>query len=690
MVAHITYTKTTRGQRAFTKELPDAVGQVLAAMDGDLTEDAILAKLHDVSESAFREAMTWLLEGGFVRLSDAEPFVISQPSALANDAIQVDEISFDEFDALSNTVSPKRKKESTTEADIVFNLFAETVAEKSTKFKKRSKAEKEKARLEAIEATKRITAAKAEERARLNAETEVQKQAEVLAKKEQWAKLKAEAEEKALAEKKAQAEAAAMAKAQAEIQARERSEAEAKKDAEKWAQLKAAAKAKADEEAQLAAIATAKNQIKLQRFAKKIHSTLRIKQGVIALLRTIKSLFIFLLLVLCLLVSAAHLMNIPMLTKPIEKMVSEKIDEKVEIASVHIRLLPKPHLLLDTINIANTSHAEKIRVYPNFIDLKHKLVSAFSTPDKTPYKIQSLSIEGLTIAQKDFAQLRTWTSAIAKHQQPIFHHLVFKDLSLNMNGLTLPPLQVDVSLSSIDAFKKAVFSTKEKDFNLTMHAIKDGYLIDINATNWRTPLSPFPIFTTLNATGVVKNNDLSFSSITGQLYGGTLSAKLETNLSSPRLASKGRFTLNGIAINKLADDIHINAAITGHLNTNGYFAFNVNQTNNTINSPNIDAAFKVKNGVLEKIDIAEAMRTKNINGSTKFTTLTGRLSLNNNSYRLTNLSLRDNQLQAYGQVTISANEQVSASISSTIAIPNNPISKDLMIKGSINALKVIN
>ena len=41
MVANITYTKTTRGQRAFIKGLPDAAGQVLMVIDGDLTEEEI-------------------------------------------------------------------------------------------------------------------------------------------------------------------------------------------------------------------------------------------------------------------------------------------------------------------------------------------------------------------------------------------------------------------------------------------------------------------------------------------------------------------------------------------------------------------------------------------------------------------------------------------------------------------------
>ena len=692
MVANITYTKTTRGQSAFIKGLPDAVGQVLTAMDGDLTEEQISAKLHDVSGHAFREAMTWLLEGGFIRLTDSEPFSFSEPNAVANDAIQVQEISFDEFDALSGPgLSDERKKEIAAESELAFNIFAQA-AEKSAKSKKKTKAEKEKARLEAIETTKRIIAAKAEELARLNSETEMQKQADVLAKKEVWARLKTEADDRANAEKKANEEAAEKARAQAERQEKERNEAEAKANAEKWRQLKAEAKAKAEEEARVADVAVAKEQITLQRLAKKAQSKNPLKRWLKGLLSIIKSLFTFAFVMLCLIIVAGHFVNIPMLANTIEKIAAEKIQDKVNIKSAHVWLFPRPHILLNNVTVTDTNPiaAEKIRIYPNLTSLKAKLVNALTATDNKAYEIQSVKIEALSIAQKDFAHLQKWSTAIASSQQTIVHHLVFENLALKLNVLNLPPLHADVALDSTDVFKKAVITTKGKDFNLTIHAVNGDYLMDIAAANWRAPVSPYPLFTSLNATGVIKNDDLTFSSIIGQLYDGKLDGQLQSNLASARLVTKGSFKLKEMTISKLANDLNLTPAVTGTLNSNANFSFNVNESNNAISSPTIDATFSVQKGVLNKIDIAEAMRTKNINGSTNFTTLAGSASLKNKRYQFNHLLLQDKQLQAYGQVTISADRQVSAAISSRIAIPDNPITRDLIIKGSVNTLKLIN
>ncbi len=689
MATNITYTKTTRGQRASIKGLPDAVGQVLTIMDGHLTEEEILAKLHDVSEIAFRAAMTWLLEGGFVRITDAEPFAFSQPSTVADDAIQVEEISFDEFDALSGPgLSDERKKEIAAESDLAFSIFAQAAAEKKTKLKKKTKVEKEKDRLEAIETTKRIVAAKAEELAKLNAETEVQKQAEVLAKKEVWARLKTEAEDKANTEKKVNEDASANARAQAEIQEKERVEAEAKINAEKQIQLKA----KADEDEKLATIDATKEQIKLGRLSKKTQSKNRLKHWFKGLFGLIKALFTVSFVALCIVITAAHFINIPTLANRIEKIASEKIQDQVNIKSAHIWLFPKPHLLLKEITIADTNQigAEKIHIYPNLTSLKNRFIALLTNAGIVPFEIQSIKIDGLSIAQKDFAHLRTWRKAISSHQKPIVHHLVFEDLALSLNGLSLPTLQIDVLMDSIDAFQKAVISTKEKDFNLTFHAVKDDYLMDIIAADWRLPISPYPVFTTLTATGLIKDDNLTFSSIKGQLYGGKLNAQLETNLASSRLASTGSFKLKGLAIDKLANDLSLNPVVIGALNSSGNFSFTINPSTNAISTPFIDATFSVQKGVVNEIDIAEAMRTKNINGSTNFSTLAGSASLKNKRYQFNNLFLQDKKLQAYGQVTISADQQVSAAISSTINIPQNPITRNLIIRGSINKLKLIN
>lgn len=649
MTADITYTKTNRGERAFIKQLPDAVGQVLTVMVANSTEEEIFAKLQDVNLQAFKNAMTWLLEGGFIKLMDAKSF--SNPNTIAPilDAIQVHEISIDEF---TNSVTPTKEEEveqaktieNKEKLEAISNTLKEakkkTAEREVAKLKAETDAKKEQERLQAIEDAKLAIANKAKEASLLKVEAEAKARAEIDAKKEEWARLKTEAKEKA------------------------------------------------EEKTRLQKLAKAEAEVRQQRKVSNARSKSRIKNWFASLLQAIKSLFVFTAAVLCILLIAAHFINIPMLVSPLEKIVSSHIQEPVKVQSVHVWLYPKPHLLLKDLTIDDSPAitAQKLRIYPDYINLKKKFYDHLTAP----YVIQSLQVEGLAMAQEDLAHINTWAKAPSEQSQYQINKIVFKNTALHLNSAQLPLLDGEALLDTTGVLTQASLQSAKKDFRLNAQHLNGNYLIDINANNWQAPFYPRPIFTKLDATGVIKNSVLTLSSITGSFSGGKLTGTLETNLASPTFASKGDFNLSDYVIKDASNDLELNKTVTGVLNSRGYFSFGFDHELNTIKNTNLNAAFTVRNGELKRVDIAEAMRNHNLNGSTSFTKLTGNLSLNNKRYQLTKLSLQDNQLQATGQVSLSADKQVSATLSSNIAMPNNEISANLTIKGPLTALKLIN
>lgn len=660
MASDFTYTKTVRGGRALITELPDVAGQVLGIINGHLTEQQILAKLDNVNNTAFLDAMTWLLEGGFIKLIDTESFASSTSNIMRTSAIQVDEISIDEFDALAGGVINNQND-------------WEKVAEESIQTELRAR--KEKDRLETIETAKRIKAAKSEEIARLNAETEIQKKAEVIAKKKEWARIKTQTD---TSSKKTKNPASKISQKEKELDA--------------WTQLKIAAKAKAEEDKKLAAIAETAEEIKRQRLANKTWQKSRFRQGILFLFGGIKTMVKFIVVVLCLTVLGAHYVNIPMLASSIEESLLEKTQQKVNIQSAHIWLFPKPHLLLKAVDLADssTTNVQKVRVYPDLKHLKNKLISLLAIPDKTPYLIHSIKVEGLSMTQSDFFHVTNWQKAISNSQDYVIQHLVFEDINLDMQGLSLPTLQANINLNTANKVKQATLYTKDKKVNLVITAVNTNYLVKIDAVNWQVPLAPFPTFRTLQGNGAINNGLLTFPNLTGQLYDGRINANVETNLVSSALATKGSFTIDKMLIDKMENDLNLNSIINGSLSSKGTFSFAMNHAKQTTNRLKLNATFNVNNGTLKTIDITEAMRTQHINGTTPFITLAGTASLIDNRLQLNKLTLQAKQLQAFGQATISADQQVSASVSYTIAIQNNPISANLMIAGPINALRLIN
>jgi hypothetical protein len=836
MDAYTSYTKTARGLRALVKKLPHDAGLVLSAIDKNLTAEEINAKIGNIDETDLEFAITWLLEGGFIKSIKIDPFPNSMWNVSSNNAIEVDEIDIAQFtvsekppvinktkeelaaeatkqaefeakkkilekadeearlraeaalkaktDSEAETISNKealakkvaeenarlqREAREKAEAEAKAKAVAEENARKEAEAKRKAEekaAAEEKARLEKAEKEKQAAIEKAEREAREKAEAEAKAKAvaEENARKEAEAKRKAE--EKAVAEENARKEAEAKRKAEEKAAAEEnaRKEAEAKRKAEEKAaakeqarlekeekakqkalektekeehakeeaaikeqaklelaekarlkaldeaelravaqiaaEKKALEKAAVKEQARLEALAVkeekaqtkaheiAKKQIKREKLVKNIRRNIPGKQWLINIANNIKPISMFAIAVVLLLIIAAQFINMSILINPIEKIAKNTIQDNVNIHAINISLFPKPHLLLKDITVADrkTINAKKIRIYPNLLNLKDKLFNIA----KGPYEIQTIEIEGFNIAQKDIERVVSWSGASSRNQELKIKTITVSDLLINLNVLQLPLFNGSINLDEAGMLKNAEFSSEKKNLKIVINKTVNDYILDIEGVRWRAPMSPYPIFTKIIGKGVIHNNVLSLNGINSDLYNGSLNATLEMDLNNPKLASKGDFKIDSLYVGDMAKELQLDTQFDGKLNIEGKYAFEINQTSNSAIFTDFDARFEVKKGQLRKVDLAEAMRSGNLSGSTEFKTLTGLVSFHNERYQFRNLNLKDNQLSATGQLSLTTDDHVDGVISTSIAVKSKTIRSRLLIDGPITALKLKN
>ena len=751
------YTKTGRGARALIKKLPSNAGQILSVMGGTANADEIYSRLKKINEKDFDIAITWLLEGGFIRIITKEPFSDSIWAPVTQSSFQLAEISIDEFndtvkaaaDALSKVKEDtKAKLEALDKADAEARERAETQAkaeaaaqrEAEAKAKENAEAEAKikaeieakeqaaaeaKAKLEALEradaeARERAEAlakaeaaaqGEAEAKAKENAEAEAKIKAKIEAQElaATEAKAKLEAEELAAAEEKEQADAEAEIKAkieakeqataeeQARLEASARAEAaaaaesEAKKQAEIKAQMKAEMKAAAQAQRKQM-ISGAK--LQLQNLLRSFNLN-KVKKTSGSLLSSIlalsKTLLMYAFVVLVLLIAAAQFINLRMLIKPIEKIASENLAEAVNIQAIHASLFPAPHLIVNGITVGDSSELkiQSVRMFPVFSSLINGLQK--STPSQTPYQIDYIEVEGLSLAQQDLPHPALWLNAVNQHQQLKVNKILLKKMMIQLNGMELPELNGDILLSADGQLSNAALITEDKSLAFNIKHSADDFLIQIKAVNWRAPMSPNPVFNELTANGVIKNQRLTLSQIEGVLYEGALKANLIVDMTAD-WAIQGDLELKSLDLTDMALALKLNSAVDGTLSTDANFSFSIDSTTNQIATPSINARFKVNNGYLRKVDLIEAMhsnaRNAPVGGSTHFTELTGNLLLNAQSYQFRNLVLQDKQLLAVGKLDISAQKIISGDIHSKIILPSQSIKSHLIISGSFDNLKL--
>ena len=644
------------------------------------------------------------------------------------------EVAKAKADALAKADAEARER-AEAQAKAEEKARAEAEAKAAAEEKARAKAEaKERAKAEAR--AEMIAKAEAIEKTRLEAEAQARAEAEAKAKAEALAK--AEEEARVLAEIQAKEEAEAQARAEAEAQAR--AEAEAKAKAEALARAEAIAREKAEQKAKKlaarkAAVSNFKKRVALKfrnltkltvgksrispktvRPPKVVNLSKTIKlPGAFSLPKTInlrklkkvrkqwqsyffsfvKKLFIYTSALIALLIIAAQLINMRMLITPIENLVAETIQAPVKIETIHTALFPTPHLTLKNVSLGDAKAAtvttvQNVHIYPVLADLIDRLRDQNTFLQK-PYEIESIETEGLSLNQKDLHRPAAWLAAYSNHKQLKIKEISLNNASVLLNGLELPKINGNIQLNANGQVKNATLRTEDGNLTLDIDHSDASYRFNLKATKWRAPMMPNLMFNELSAHGFLENNTLTVPQINGYLYDGKLQANMVVDLTTEWQA-RGDFDLKGFNLANMALDLKIEPAIEGSLNTNTNFSFSYNTTSNQLEASVLNARFKINNGSINKIDLIQAMRSSNINanigGSTHFAELSGSLALANQNYQISNITLQDNQLQAYGKVDIAADKTVDADVYTKIPLKTNPIKAHLMITGTTNSLKL--
>ena len=409
----------------------------------------------------------------------------------------------------------------------------------------------------------------------------------------------------------------------------------------------------------------------------------------------VKKLFIYATALIALLIIAAQLINMRMLIKPIEKLIAENIQEPIKIETIHTVLLPTPHLTLKNVSLGDAKAAtvatvQNIHIYP----VMANLIDRIRNPNiflQKPYEIETIETEGLSLDQKDLRRPAAWLEAYNHHNQLKIKEILLNNTSVLLNGLVLPKINGNIQLNADGQVKNATLSTADNNLTLDIDHPDASYRFNLKATKWRAPMAPNPMFSELNAHGFLENNTLTVPQINGYLYDGKLQANMVVDLTTEWQA-RGDFELNGFNLANMVQDLKIEPAIVGSLNTNTNFSFNYNTTSNSLEASVLNARFKINNGSINKVDLIQAMHSSNIGanigGSTHFAELSGSLALADQNYQIRSLTLQDNQLQAYGKIDIAADKTVNADVYTKIPLKTNPIKAHLMITGTTNSLKL--
>ncbi len=399
----------------------------------------------------------------------------------------------------------------------------------------------------------------------------------------------------------------------------------------------------------------------------------------------IKRLSLLMVGLILLLIIGLHFTNLRWLIKPTESIISSNIDENVSIQSIYGSFFPSPRLVLNRLSIGNTKYTnlEKVIIFPRLSNIS----SLIDNNSATALEIKLMSIEGFTITQDNYSKLPNWLKK-QNTQQIKLDAISLNKLDISFNGLRLEDLNADVLLDNQGQFKQATVQNKNKTLSAIIKNANKNHSINLQGFNLRMPTAGKLLIDKFIAQGSIENGELKLSPITAKLYNGELNATLLFNIDNKKVA--GSFKLNNMSLNSMAEDIKYNNLIDGKVMANGTYNFNTSDALKLNETLEIRTQFKIQNGRLNKVDIAQAMMRGNINGSTRFTDLSGYLKLKKQVYKFNHLVLKEKQLHAKGMLNVSKTGDLTGVINSKISVGRKVIRSQLNIAGKPESVRLIN
>jgi uncharacterized protein involved in outer membrane biogenesis len=217
-----------------------------------------------------------------------------------------------------------------------------------------------------------------------------------------------------------------------------------------------------------------------------------------------------------------------------------------------------------------------------------------------------------------------------------------------------------------------------------------GFNIFLTATHWPLPFNSKIVFDELNARGTFNANQVNFSQIDGNIYGGNFTARAIVSWSKQWVAA-GNFSLSQANTLQLLKAFASAGDIDGKINLTGNFAGASDVAAKLASESEVNSSFEIYNGKINGIDLERAVLSsgdKSLAGdATDFNKLIGALKVKGGRFQYKKLLLQAPQLQAQGNLDIEPNQDISGNVSASLAAQSRRLQARFDLTGKVNNVK---
>ena len=362
----------------------------------------------------------------------------------------------------------------------------------------------------------------------------------------------------------------------------------------------------------------------------------------------------------------------------LEKELSARLKQPVAIDGVHASFFPLPHATLDGIVIGD---ADDIVVRK--VTLKPDLWSLFGSQKV----IRSLDFEDLTLSQEALGGLVALTQGDRGSGGLRLEAIRLRNAVVKLEKGRFGPFDAEVEVSAAGDPGALTLATQDGALKARISPDGDKFTLNVKATSWTPPLGPPIRFEALEVNGLATAAGAELSEIKGRIYGGTIAGKVSVGWQKG-IELKGDLVLDAVELKDAMALVSPAARLTGRLTARPVFTASAAKASGLDEALRLETAFTVHDGVLHGFDLVSAaasalLKQGRTGGQTRFEELAGKLVMERQSYRFSDLRISASGLTARGTVNVTPTKALSGQLTTSHKAAGATVGIPLVLSGTL-------
>ena len=179
--------------------------------------------------------------------------------------------------------------------------------------------------------------------------------------------------------------------------------------------------------------------------------------------------------------------------------------------------------------------------------------------------------------------------------------------------------------------------------------------------------------------------EYTLAEVSGRLYGGTLGGHAIIDMSKQQVSAEATFA--NVATQPLVEVLDKDVALSGKLDATAKLVLDLREPAGFPGNLRLAGRFSMKDGVLGKVDLAQAAshpsRDGNKGGTTRFSELSSLLTIDGSGYHFRQLKVSSGAMNAAGKLDITPQKQLDGYLETDVKGTASLISMPLTVSGTL-------